>query len=406
MPKLKRFKKAANGQGSIFSREIERKDGTTYIRWEAHISLGVSGNGKRRRKIVYGATYAEVQAKLDEIKRKVASGGYSDTKLTVKDYLEEWLDHLKGKVKPRTLASYRYSIDRYMVNEPKNDKEGNRIPSRFGKVKLEKLSPLLVQKLLDTVHEEVSADCANKVRRVLYTALERASKWSLIPYNFVEKTDPYIHERKQMQIWSPQDTVKFLSYARTNRLYAMFYLAISAGLRSGELRALQWNDLRGKTLHVQRSLAKVKGGLIISTPKTEKGKRRVSLDKNTLEVLEQHRKQQEAERLGLGTAWTNLGLIFCKQDGTYITESNLEGIWNRLMQSSGVPRARVHDMRHLNVSIRRRLGQDAKLIADQVGHTDPKFTEYLYTHLFEDDIDNAAVDLSEFLPKSDPENLS
>jgi integrase len=206
-----------------------------------------------------------------------------------------------------------------------------------------------------------------------------------------------------MHIWSPQDTVKFLSYARTNRLYAMFYLAISAGLRSGELRALQWSDLNGNVLQVQRSLTRVKNELVISTPKTEKGKWRVSLDAETLEVLAQPRKQQEAERSSLGTAFTDLGLIFCKQNGTYITNSNLEGIWNRLLASSDVPKVRIHDLRHLNVSLRRRLGQDAKLIADQVGHSDPAFTTRLYTHLFEDDITNAAVSLSAVLPKGNAE---
>jgi hypothetical protein len=59
---------------------------------------------------------------------------------------------------------------------------------------------------------------------------------------------------------------------------------------------LQWSDLRGKTLHVQRNLSRVKGELILSTPKTEKGKRKVTLTQETLEVLNEHRKQQEAER--------------------------------------------------------------------------------------------------------------
>lgn len=91
MPKLKRFKKAASGQGSIFSREIERKDGTVYTRWEGHISLGKSGSGKRKRTIVYGASQAEVLEKLEAIKQRAASGLIADTKYTVKSYFEKWL---------------------------------------------------------------------------------------------------------------------------------------------------------------------------------------------------------------------------------------------------------------------------------------------------------------------------
>jgi integrase len=406
MPKLKRFKKAASGQGTIFSREITRKDGSTYIRWEGNVSHGVDGQGKRKRSTVYGASQAEVIAKIDEIKRKVSSGSYNTTTLTVAEYLEQWLNHLNGKIKPRTLEDYRYTVSRYISNEPRDNDKGEKVPSTFGKIKLSKLTALHIQKLIDSVHEAVSADRANKVRRALHTALDQAYKWSLVSDSLVDKTEPFRHERKTMQIWSTEDTAKFLAYARTNRLYAMFYLAIVAGLRSGELRALQWSDLKGKTLHVQRSLARLKGELILSTPKTEKGKRRVSLNDATLEVLSLHRKQQEAERASLGTAFTDLGLIFCKQDGTYITTSNLEGIWHRLLASSEVPKIRVHDMRHLNVSLRRRLGQDAKLIADQVGHSDPTFTTRVYTHLFADDVENAAVDLSAVIPSINPETAN
>jgi integrase len=400
VPKLKRKRKAANGQGSIIDKLITRPDGSTYIRWEGYVSSGKDGRGKRRRTVVYGLTQNEVVEKIDKLKRKLSSGLLDENKLTLSQYLEQWLNHLKGKTKPRTLEGYRYSVERYVTNEPKNDEENRKVPSSFGQLKLSKLTALQIQMFLDNINEKISADCANKVRRVLHTAFEQAVMWELLPQNLVGRTESYLHRRKDMQIWSPQDTVKFLSEARTNRLYAMFYLAISTGLRSGELRGLLWSDLNKNVLHVQRSLARVQGELVFSTPKTEKGKRRVSLDDETLEVLAMHLKQQQAERVRLGDNQTDLGLIFCKQDGSYITNSNLEGIWNRLLATSGVPRVRIHDLRHLNVSLRRRLGQDAKLIADQVGHSDPAFTTRLYTHLFEDDIAKAAVTLSAVLPNN------
>jgi integrase len=68
-----------------------------------------------------------------------------------------------------------------------------------------------------------------------------------------------------------------------------------------------------------------------------------------------------------------------------------------------MPRLRFHDLRHWNVSMRRRLGQDSKLIANQIGHADAAFTTRLYTHLFEEDLRGAAVSLLDFVPKSDSE---
>jgi hypothetical protein len=107
MPKLKRFKKAANNQGTIFAREITRKDGSTYVRWEAHISFGKDGRGQRKRKIVYASTQAEVLVKLEKIKTQVTVGTYSEDKRTLTQYLSEWLTHKNSRLTPR--QSYYYT---------------------------------------------------------------------------------------------------------------------------------------------------------------------------------------------------------------------------------------------------------------------------------------------------------
>jgi integrase len=138
---------------------------------------------------------------------------------------------------------------------------------------------------------------------------------------------------------------------------------------------------------------------VVTTPKTERGKRKVRLDKGTLGVLEQHRTRQEAERLKAGEKYHAQNILFANRHGAYTKPRKLTQRWVELQTLSGVPQIRFHDLRHLNVSLRRKLGQDAKLIADQVGHADPSFTIRQYTHLFQDDLENAAVNLSDWLPK-------
>jgi integrase len=91
--------------------------------------------------------------------------------------------------------------------------------------------------------------------------------------------------------------------------------------------------------------------------------------------------------------------MFANRKGGYTKPRKLSQRWHDLQTIANVPQIRFHDLRHLNVSLRRKLGQDAKLIADQVGHADPSFTIRQYTHLFEDDISNAAVNLADWLPK-------
>jgi integrase len=388
MPKLKRFKKAASGQGSIFSREIERKDGTTYTRWEGHISLGLKANGKRKRKSLFGSSQAEVVEKLEAIRQRAASGLLADTKYTVQSYFEKWLKEKERQVKRRTLVNYRYDIDTHVVPE-------------LGNVRLEKVTPLQLQTLLSAVADKSGIDRANKVRTVLYQGFRQAVRWLLLPRNPAEATEPFKNVKQEMKLWTPEQAARFLGTARAHRQYALFYLAISSGLRVGELLALEWTDLNGDVLHVQRSIGWVESQLVVTTPKTERGKRKVQLDKVTLEVLEQHRKQQEAERAKAGEKYHDDGILFANRHGAYTKPRKLSQHWYELQLLSGVPKIRFHDLRHLNVSLRRKLGQDAKLIADQVGHADPAFTMRQYTHLFEDDRSNAAVNLSEWLPKGD-----
>jgi hypothetical protein len=132
MPNLKRKRKAANSQGSIVDKVITRSDGSTYIRWEGYVSLGKDSSGKRRRTVVYGSPQAEVVEKIDALKRKLSSGTFSDNKLTVAEFLEQWLTHLNGKTKPRTAEGYRYTVERYIINETRNNKEDEKLPRALG----------------------------------------------------------------------------------------------------------------------------------------------------------------------------------------------------------------------------------------------------------------------------------
>jgi integrase len=378
MPKRKRLSKRGNGEGSVF----ERPDG----RWQGAVTIGRDGHGKQKKKIIYGRTQEEALAKLQALRQQLATGNYTDTKLTVKSFFERWIKEKARQLKARTLAAYRYDIETHIV-------------PNLGSMKLEKVTPLHLQTVLSSIADKNGVDRANKVRTILFMGFKQAVKWLLLTRNPVEATERFKTTKREMPLWTPEEAAKFLDAARSHRLYALFYLAISSGLRVGELLALEWSDLKGDTLHVQRSIGWVDGQLVVSTPKTERGKRKVKLDKATLAVLESHWKQQEAERVKAGEKYHAQGILFANRHGAYTKPRKLSQRWYELQILSGVPQIRFHDLRHLNVSLRRKLGQDAKLIADQVGHADPSFTMRLYTHLFQDELENAAVNLGDWLPK-------
>ncbi|MBI3962266.1 MAG: site-specific integrase [Deinococcus sp.] len=146
----------------------------------------------------------------------------------------------------------------------------------------------------------------------------------------------------------------------------------------------------------------VKGQPVFSTPKTEQGIRRIAVSPDVLEILAAHKQRQEAERAFLGVAWPETDLVFTSELGTPLHPRNFERTWYRLQAEAGVPQVRLHDLRHLHVSLLVKRGFDLRTIADRVGHTDPAFTLRRYSHLFEEQRQAAAVSLPDLLVGNGP----
>lgn len=375
-------RKRAHGEGTI----SKRPDGT----WEAKVSLGYDADGKRRRKTVYGKTQKEVRAKLDEIKQQLANGTFSDVKLTVKSYLGQWLTEKARQVKPRTAEAYRYNVGKYIV-------------PRIGGVQLAKLTPLQIQTMTSEIADASGARTANMCRTILYSALKQALRWGIIPRNPVEGVDRVKEHTQDMTLWTAAEAVTFLDAARSHRLYPLFYLAMSTGMRRGELLGLRWQDVKPGALHIRQSLTVVGNQIAISVPKTEKGKRRVTTSPDMEEVLEAHRQRQDAERQLLGE-WPENDLVFRTEVGTPLHPRNLERTWYALQKKAEVRRVRLHDLRHLHASLAIQQGMDAKMLADRLGHSRASMTLDVYTHLFEEQRANSAVSLSVLLGSSKPLN--
>jgi integrase len=420
VPKLKRFKKSASGQGSIVDKTITRPDGSTYIRWEGYLSLGKDGNGKRKRTVVYGASQAEVVEKLAALQQRVRTGTHSEEKRTLGQYLNDWLKHKELEIKPRSLEFYRHYAQHHIVKE-------------LGGVKLQKLNTQQVRNFLASIHKSVSADCANKCRTTLNIALNQAVRDAVIARNPVIAVSPFKLEAKAKEIeWSSSEVFLFLSTARTHRLYAAFYLALSTGMRHGEVLGLRWCDIQGDTLHVTQTVVKGGGGYAFSTPKTAHGARRVTLDPETVATLEEHRLKQRSEAKDLGDDWQeekHFGLVFTSEAGTPIIPRNFDRTWyllqdatkkayvdlgvtdeeknvraKQIAEEKVLPHIRFHDLRHMHVSLLNKAGVDARTIADRIGHTDPAFTLKRYAHVFEDQRKAAAIPLLRLLspPKGEP----
>jgi integrase len=202
--------------------------------------------------------------------------------------------------------------------------------------------------------------------------------------NVADLVTPPRAERHEMQTLSPEQARAFLEAAQGDRFHALYVLALSTGMRQGELLALRWHDvgLETSTVQVTGSLQQVNGGYVVTEPKTHSSRRRLVLTKSAIEALRLHRVAQAEERLRLGPAWEDNDLVFANEIGGFVDASNLvRRSFLPLLRRADLPRVRFHDLRHSAATLLLGRGVHPKVVAEMLGHSQISVTLDLYSHV-------------------------
>ena len=273
--------KCSNGEGSIY----RRKDG----RWVGQYLVYTDKGPKYR--YLYGRTRQEVARKLTKAMADRDGGFIFDAgTLTLGEYLDRWLvDSVRDTVRQRTWERYE-SIVRVHIKPA------------LGRIKLKALTPVHVRGLY---REKLDTKLAPRTVQYIHTTLHKALKDAvadgLIPRNVTEAIKAPRAKGKEVNALSPYQACAFLEAVSEagDRFEALYVLAVTAGLREGELLGLKWNDvvLEEGSLSVRRTLSETRSGRVFKTPKNGKG-RSIRLTKQAVEALRRHRKRQNEERLG------------------------------------------------------------------------------------------------------------
>ncbi|MGH9053348.1 MAG: site-specific integrase [Acidimicrobiia bacterium] len=153
-------------------------------------------------------------------------------------------------------------------------------------------------------------------------------------------------------------------------------------MRRGEVLGLRWGDvdLEAGRLAIRQTLLAIRHVLSYSEPKTKRGRRLVSLDPVTWSALRDHRKAQIEERLRAGSAWVDSGLVFTNEIGEPIHPDRVTKLFGRLASQAGLPRIRLHDLRHGWATLAFEAGEHPKAVSEQLGHSTVSLTLDTYTH--------------------------
>ncbi len=369
------------GEGGIYKRE---SDG----RWVGVLDLGWI-DGKRRRRVVYGPTRAEVVEKLRTLANQQRRGvNLAAPTRTISTWLDEWLTQIKAHdgTRPSTLARYEQVVETHL-------KPG------IGRIRLDRLTPSDVQAFLARRRESVAAGTVGKIHAVLRAALSDAERMDLVARNVAKSVRVPSGPVSERRVLTPDEAKQFLTLVAGDRFGAVFVIALTLGLRRGELLGLRWTDFdtEHSTLRVERAIQRSGGELRIVEPKTRRSRRLLPLPELAVTALEKRRVRQARERLRAGPAWQDHGFIFTTTIGTPLEPRNLNRRFDELRDEAGLPDLRLHDLRHACATFLLASGVEPRTVMEILGHSTYRLTMDLYGHALPERMTAAAAVIDQLL---------
>jgi integrase len=368
-------KKRGNNEGTVY----KRSDG----RWCAQVSL----SGKRITK--YAKTQRECHDFVREITNKIEHGmSFDATQLTLERYMESWLTGKDLSIRQNTARNYR----RYAEQD---------ILPVIGKMRLQNIQPAHIRQLyLRMQAEGKGSRTIQVVYATLHCALKQSVKDRLIGYNPMDAVERPKVETKEFHIFTESQARTFLEAARGHPYEALFYLALTTGLRKGELLGLMWEDVdwdKG-TLRIERQVQQAYSSSAVLVPtKTRSGRRQIKLGKIGLAMLGAHCQRQEAQKTLAGISWKENGMIFTTSIGTYASQSKVSKEFKQILSENSLPDIRFHDLRHTSISLLLDMGTPVNTVQHRAGHSKAIVTTDIYGHVMAHSQDAAAENIEQIV---------
>ncbi|MBX6395329.1 MAG: site-specific integrase [Alicyclobacillaceae bacterium] len=361
--------------------------------WLIRVSMGKDVFGRRvfLNRTVHG-TKREAQAIAAELEAEKAKGTLTrPSKLTVAQYLHEWLDtYVSKRVTPKTLSHYRWLVERFILPV-------------VGGIRLDALTPMHCQRVVNAAEQREDGRRCSRTARfvhvVLNSALKQAVKLNLISRNPAEAVEKPKAHAKEMRPLSPEEAKRFLQAAKGTRHEALFGLLLDAGLRPSEALALRWQDinLEQGVITVRHSLERLNGQWRLKEPKTAAGRRSIPVSAGTVRLLKVHKARQARERLQAGPGYQDLGFVFANQTGEPLSLDSVRESFKRTLRRAGLPEIRLYDLRHSAATLLLASNVHPKVVQERLGHVDVSLTLGTYSHVLPGMQQKAAEQLGQML---------
>lgn len=371
---------------------VGKKDGLQKYRVRINYT-DRDGKAHQLDRVAYGSAEAkDLETRLlKEVQEKNLPA-----KMTLQELFNEYIYHKKHEVRESSLDKTIQILNRSVLNV-------------LGGYKIDKLNISVLQKWKSGIAEKGKSLQTNKnIYGEFRTLLNYAVKMEYLPKNPLSCVgnfkDAYNFEKPQdkLKYYTPSQFLQYIAVAYRSAqsltdwgYYVFFNIAFYTGMRKGEINALKWTDIDGNILHVRRSVAqKLKGKSIVETPpKNKSSYRDLQIPKPLLDILNEHKKRQMADK-NFTDDFRICGGIKCLGD-TALSNKNI-----CFAKEAGLPRIRIHDFRHSHASVLVNEGINIQEIARRLGHSKIEITWNTYAHLYPREEERAVKILDNIVYKS------
>jgi integrase len=363
-------------------------------KWVVVVDIGRDENGKRKQRWYSGFDRrSEAEEKLTEVLGQLRTGTHVEpTRMTLAEFLhEEWLPARKANLRPSTYESYRRNI-RVHIERRDIGAEPLEGVAPIGGVRLQHVTPARLNQFYGELLTKgrrdgrgLSPRTVRYIHTILRRALQDAVKWGKLIRNPADAADPPTYSAARpasANCWTAEQLRAFLEHVRDERLYPMWLLFATTGMRRGEVAGLTWDDvdLDAARIAVRRARVTVGHDVDDAAPKSDRGRRNVALDRATAAALRTWRSRQLEEKLALGEANTPGALVFTWEDGHALHPDWISKAFKRRAQAARLPALSVHGLRHTSASLALQAGVHPKVVSERIGHSTVSLTLDTYSH--------------------------
>lgn len=332
-------------------------------------------NGKYKQKMRRGfRTQKEAKAAMSEMENDLNKGTFIEqSKVLYRDFMAGFLNDKKMHVKRGTMTTYSSMIN-------------NHILPALGHLSISSITPRHIQDFYNDLHSngKLSDENIQKCHTIINESMKKAASWEMISKNPVSLVERPKARKKEMQVWTLEQAHAFLEASKDDMYYIVFLLALTTGMRKGEILGLRWKDVDfdKRTISITQIMSSDGKDFQVGA-KTISGSRLIRVDSETMEALRLHKIRTNEKKMSNKLVYSDLGLVVSTSLGTPVSPRNISRTFDRIIANSKLKKIRFHDLRHSHVTFLIKNRETPQVIAERMGWSDTRMIDN-YAHILPD----------------------